>query len=200
MLVLPKWRNGDFQVEPTSLATQKWLLRAPAATPAKRAREDAGISTPLLHSAAPAPRGQLYPQPRPLRVVPLPAEPPERAHFRVGFGTEKRCSQTPFGFARARPTWARRSRFRLARVWCARTRKPALSNAAAPARHVFLERALLQWVICWYSMCPPARNAVTHRSASPSGVSVSRSCSLIECRDTGTTVCRFARPAAGSLN
>ena len=181
MLVLPKWQNGDFQVEPTSLATQKWLLRAPAATPAERAREDAGISTPLLHSAALMPGGQLYLKRRRLRVAPLPAEPPERAHFRVGFGTEKRCSQTPFGFARARPTWARRSRFRLARVWCARTCKPASFNAAAPARHVFLERALLQWVICWYSMCPPARNAVTHRSASPSGVSVSRSCSLIEC-------------------
>ena len=200
MLVLPKWRNGDFQVEPTSLATQKWLLGAPATTPAKRPTGNTDSSLLSLQGAAPVPRNQLYPQPHPLRVAPLPAEPLERAHFRVCFGTEKRCSQTPFGFARSRPTWARRSRFRLARVWCARTRKPALSNAAAPARYVFLEWALLQWVICWYSMCPPARNAVTHRSASPSGVSVSRSCSLIECRDTGTTVCRFARPAAGSLN
>ena len=182
------------------LGAQKWLLRAPAATPAERAREDTGISTLLLHSAALMPGGQLYLKRRRLRVAPLPTEPLERAHFRVCFGPEKWCSQTQFGFARARPTWARRSRFRLARVWCARTRKPAWPNAAAPARHVFLERTLLQWVICWHSMCPPARNAVTHRSASPSGVSVSRSYSLIEFRDAGTTVCRFARPAAGSLN
>ena len=164
----PVWaynQNGEMaivQVGPTSLATQKWLLGAPATTPAKRARGDAGTSLLSLQGAAPVPGGQLYPQPRLLRVAPLPAEPLERAHFRVCFGPEKRCSQTPFGFAPARPTWARRSRFGLARVWCARTRKPASSNAAAPARHVFLEWTLLQCVICWSSMCPPARNAVTH--------------------------------------
>ena len=160
--VLPKWRNGDCPSWADVAAAQKWHLGAPAATPAKRATGNTDSSLLSLQGAALISRNQLYPQPRPLRVAPLSAEPLERAHFRVCFGPEKRCSRTKLGFAPARPTWARRSRFGLARVWCARTRKPASSNAAAPARHVFLEWTLLQCVICWSSMCPPAINAVTH--------------------------------------
>ena len=158
-------QNGEMaivQVGPTSLATQKWLLGAPAATPAKRAPGKLLTQLAVVTGRGPGPARPALPTASPAACGAASRGAAGARAFRVCFGTEKRCSQTPFGFAPARPTWARRSRFGLARVWCARTRKPASSNAAAPARHVFLEWTLLQCVICWSSMCPPAINAVAH--------------------------------------